>query len=221
MYAIFQAKGKQFRAEPEKTIRMPSLDAAPGDRVTFDEVLLAERDGDVLVGRPAIRGARVAAEVVRHGKGDKIVVYKMKRRKGYRRKQGHRQKFTEVRVVDIDLGEGEAAVERPESEVEEEVEEAEEAPEQAPAEPEAPAVAETPPEAEAGAEPEARAQAGAAGEAEAVVPEDVDITPAARKLAEEHEVDVTKIEGTGKEGRVLKADVQGAIDRREQEQDEE
>lgn len=194
MYAIFQAKGKQFRAEPDGTIRMPSIDAEPGDQLTFDEVLLAERDGgEVLVGRPAIDGASVSAEVVRHGKGDKIIVYKMKRRKGYRRKQGHRQKFTEVRIVEIDLEE--AAVPPVEAD--------EEAPPPEP-EPEAEVEAPEPEEAE---EPEPEA----AEEAEPVIPEDFSITNAARELAEEHGIDVTKIEGTGKDGRVLKGDVQAVV----------
>ena len=113
MYAIFEAKGKQFRAEPDGTLRVPLLDAAPGDRITFDQVLLGERDGEVAVGQPALDGASVVAEVLRHGRGDKIIVYKMKRRKGYRRKQGHRQGFTEVRILDIELGSGESATATP------------------------------------------------------------------------------------------------------------
>lgn len=170
MYAIFRAKGKQFRAEPEATLRIPSLDAEPGDTVRFEEVLLAEEGGGELrVGTPALAGASVEAEVVRHGKDEKIVVFKQKRRKGYRRKQGHRQKFTEIRILGIDLGDGRAA--------------------------------------EQEAEPAAIA--------------DVDITDAARALAEEHEIDVTAIEGTGKDGRILKADVQQAIDEREAEEADE
>ena len=108
MYAIFEAKGKQFRAVPDQKLRVPSLAAEPGDRVTFDTVLLAQagETQDVLIGQPALDGASVAVEVLRHGRDDKIVVYKMKRRKGYRRKQGHRQGFTEVRVVDIQVGTG-------------------------------------------------------------------------------------------------------------------
>ena len=106
MYAIFEAKGKQFRAEPDMTLVVPSLDAEPGERVTFDQVLLAERDEKVIIGQPSLEGASVSTEVVRHGRGEKIIVFKMKRRKGYRRKQGHRQGFTEIRIVDIDLGSG-------------------------------------------------------------------------------------------------------------------
>ena len=106
MYAIFKAQGKQFRAVEDAVLRIPSLEAEPGDRVTFGDVLLLEREGDIQVGTPSVTGASVAAEVVSHGRGDKIVVYKMKRRKGYRRKQGHRQGYTEIRILGIDLSEG-------------------------------------------------------------------------------------------------------------------
>ena len=102
MYAVFRTGGKQFRVEPGTRLRVPTLDAETGDTVTFDEVLLASGDGDdVTVGAPMVEGAQVRAEVVRHGKDRKIVVFKRKRRKDYRRKQGHRQEFTEVRIDEI------------------------------------------------------------------------------------------------------------------------
>ena len=104
MYAIFRTGGKQYRAEPGRTIRIPALDVEPGERVTFEEVLLGSSDGGVKVGLPLVEGARVTAEVVEHGKGEKIIVFKHKRRKNYRRKQGHRQKYTEVRINDVELG---------------------------------------------------------------------------------------------------------------------
>lgn len=104
MYAVFRSGGKQFRAEPGRTVRVPSLDAEAGDIVTFDEVLLAS-DGDaVAVGRPQVDGAEVKGEVVSHGRDKKIIVFKRKRRKGYRKKQGHRQGFTEVRIQEVNLG---------------------------------------------------------------------------------------------------------------------
>jgi large subunit ribosomal protein L21 len=104
MYAVFKTGGKQFRAEPGTRIRIPSLDAEPGDSVTFDHVLLAG-DGDetVQVGTPMVDGASVKAEVLRHGRADKVIVFKRKRRKGYRKKQGHRQNFTEIRVEEVAL----------------------------------------------------------------------------------------------------------------------
>jgi large subunit ribosomal protein L21 len=103
-YAIIRTGGKQFRVEPGQRIRIPSLDAEPGSKVTFEDVLLGAADGNVRVGGPTLSGATVTGEIVRHGKGDKIVVFKFKRRKNYARKQGHRQKFTEVRIADIKLG---------------------------------------------------------------------------------------------------------------------
>jgi len=104
MYAIFRTGGKQFRAEPGATIRIPALHAEVGGTVTFDEVLLAATDGSVRVGTPTIPGAQVVGRVVEHGKERKIVVFKWKRRKNYRRKQGHRQKYTAVRIDEIRLG---------------------------------------------------------------------------------------------------------------------
>ncbi|MDH3270658.1 MAG: 50S ribosomal protein L21 [Gemmatimonadota bacterium] len=105
MYAVFETGGKQFRAEPGARIRIPSLDVEPGQSVTFDQVLLAG-DGEekIQVGAPMVDGASVKAEVIRHGRGDKLIVFKRKRRKGYRKKQGHRQNFTEIRVEDVALG---------------------------------------------------------------------------------------------------------------------
>ena len=105
MYAIFRSGDKQFRAEPGQTVKVPSIDAEIGDTVTFDQVLVTGGgDDDVNVGAPLVDGASVTAEVVRHGKGKKIIVFKWKRRKNYRRKQGHRQKFTEVRIGEIRAG---------------------------------------------------------------------------------------------------------------------
>ena len=102
MYAVFRSGGKQFRAEPGARLQVPLLDAEPGDTVTFDDVLLASTsDDEVQFGTPGLEGASVQAEVLRHGKSKKIIVFKRKRRKGYRRKQGHRQGFTEVRIAEI------------------------------------------------------------------------------------------------------------------------
>jgi large subunit ribosomal protein L21 len=104
MYAIFRTGGKQFRAEPGATIRIPNVTAEPGDSITFSEVLLGATDGDVKVGAPLVDGAAITAEVVKHGKGEKIIIFKHKRRKNYRRKLGHRQQYTEIRVSEINLG---------------------------------------------------------------------------------------------------------------------
>jgi large subunit ribosomal protein L21 len=104
MYAIIRSGDKQFRAEPGRTIRVPSLEAEVGETVTFGEVLLAATDDGTQVGAPVVSGASVTGEVVRHGKDKKIIIFKWKRRKNYRRKQGHRQKFTEVRIGEIRVG---------------------------------------------------------------------------------------------------------------------
>ena len=101
MFAVFRTGGKQFRAEPGTTLLIPTLDAEPGTTVTFDDVLLASEGGEVTVGEPLVEGAKVTAEVVAHDRTAKIIVFKRKRRKGYRRKQGHRQGYTVVRVADI------------------------------------------------------------------------------------------------------------------------
>jgi large subunit ribosomal protein L21 len=104
MYAIIRSGDKQFRAEPGQTLKVPTIDAEIGATVTFDQVLLAGGGDDVKVGVPTLEGASVTAEIVRHGKGKKIIIFKWKKRKNYRRKQGHRQGFTEVRIGEIRLG---------------------------------------------------------------------------------------------------------------------
>ena len=103
-YAIFRTGGKQFRAEPGKTLRIPSLQGEAGTTVEFSDVLLGSDGDNVRLGVPTLSGAKVTGEIVKHGLGDKIVVFKFKRRKNYARKQGHRQGFTEVKINDISLG---------------------------------------------------------------------------------------------------------------------
>jgi len=103
-YAIIRTAGFQFKVEEGKTLRIPSLEAEVGSKVTFDEVLLSSDGTKVHAGTPTVKGAKVTAEITRHGKADKIVVFKMKRRKNYAKKQGHRQGFTEVKINDITLG---------------------------------------------------------------------------------------------------------------------
>ena len=103
-YAIIRTGGKQFRVEPGQTIRIPSLLGDAGSAVEFNEILLGSDGSNVRTGVPTLRGAKVTGEIVKHGLGDKIVVFKFKRRKNYAKKQGHRQGFTEVRIKDITLG---------------------------------------------------------------------------------------------------------------------
>jgi large subunit ribosomal protein L21 len=103
MYAIIRSGDKQFRAEPGMTIRVPSLDAEVGQSITFDQVLLTGDGEEVKLGEPVLGGATVTGEVVGHGKHRKVIIFKRKRRKNYRRKQGHRQGYTEVRIGEIRL----------------------------------------------------------------------------------------------------------------------
>ena len=101
MYAIIDIGGQQFKATPNSVLRVPLMDAEPGSAVTLDRVMLWADGENVEVGRPFVDGKSVQAEVVRHGKADKVIVFKKKRRKGYRRKNGHRQQFTEIRLQDF------------------------------------------------------------------------------------------------------------------------
>ena len=103
-YAIIRTGGKQFRVEPGKTYQIPSLVGEEGGQIEFNDVLLGNDGSNVKTGVPALSGAKVTGEIVRHGRGEKIVIFKQKRRKGYARKRGHRQGFTEVRINDINLG---------------------------------------------------------------------------------------------------------------------
>jgi large subunit ribosomal protein L21 len=104
MYAIIRAGGKQFRAEKGKTLRLPLMSAEAGSKITFDEVLLSSDGQTVKAGAPLVQGAKVVGEVLGAGKESKIYVFKFKRRKNYRRKTGHRQGYTEVRITDLQLG---------------------------------------------------------------------------------------------------------------------
>ena len=85
-------------------MRVPKLEGEPGAKVTFDEVLLSADGDKIKTGQPTVKGAKVSAEIVRHGRGEKVVVFKFKRRKKYRRKTGHRQDFTEIKVTGLKLG---------------------------------------------------------------------------------------------------------------------
>ncbi len=97
MYAVIETGGKQYRVSEGDVIRVEKLNAEPGDTVTFDQVL-AVSDEDLKVGSPTVEGATVTASVVRQGKGKKIIVYKYKPKKGYHKKIGHRQLYTQVRI---------------------------------------------------------------------------------------------------------------------------
>jgi large subunit ribosomal protein L21 len=100
-YAIFKAAGQQVRAENGATVRVPKLPGDPGTKVTFDEVLLTSAGDKVQTGQPTVKGAKVEGEIVRHGRDRKILVFRFKRRKGYRKKTGHRQDFTEIKITNV------------------------------------------------------------------------------------------------------------------------
>ena len=103
-YAIIRTGGKQFRVESGKKYRFPTLVGEAGGSIEFNDVLLGSDGQNVKTGIPLLSGAKVTGEIVKHGLGDKIIVFKMKRRKNYAKKQGHRQGFTEVQINDITLG---------------------------------------------------------------------------------------------------------------------
>ena len=103
-YAIIRTGGKQFRVESGKKYRIPTVVGEAGGSIEFNDVLLGNDGQNVKTGIPTLTGAKVTGEIVKHGLSDKIIVFKMKRRKNYAKKQGHRQGFTEVQINNITLG---------------------------------------------------------------------------------------------------------------------
>ena len=101
MYAIVEIAGQQFKVEKDQQIFVHRLEVKEGSKVDFEKVLLIDNGGKVNVGAPAIKGATVTAKVIEHLKGDKVIVFKKKRRKGYRVKNGHRQYLTKLEIVKI------------------------------------------------------------------------------------------------------------------------
>ena len=101
MYAVIEACGKQYKVTKGDVVFFEKLDAEEGKKVTFDKVVLVSDEGKVEVGAPYVKGIKVEGKVVAHGKGKKIVVFKYKPKKNYRRKQGHRQPYTKVEITDI------------------------------------------------------------------------------------------------------------------------
>lgn len=101
MYAVLETGGKQYRVAAGDKLEVERLGVEVGQPVTFERVLLLNRDGQVSVGAPTVSGAKVVADVVAHKRGEKDIIWKMKRRKGYHKKQGHRQELTVVQVKEI------------------------------------------------------------------------------------------------------------------------
>lgn len=101
MYAVIEACGKQYKVTKGDVVFFEKLDVEEGKKVTFDKVVLVSDEGKVEVGAPYVKGMKVEGKVVAHGKGKKIVVFKYKAKKNYRRKQGHRQPYTKVEITAI------------------------------------------------------------------------------------------------------------------------
>ncbi|HLQ99326.1 MAG TPA: 50S ribosomal protein L21 [Sphingobacterium sp.] len=103
MYAIVDIAGQQFKVEKDQYLYVNRLHDDEGANIEFDNVLLADDNGTVTLGTPQIEGAKVAAKVLSHLKGDKVIVFKKKRRKGYRKKNGHRQLYSKIQITDITI----------------------------------------------------------------------------------------------------------------------
>lgn len=104
MYAVIKTGGKQYKVEEGDTVQIEKLDAVKGDELTFDDILFVGDEDDFKLGQPRVEGCTVKARVVRQMRAKKIIVFKMKRRKGYHKTQGHRQNLTEVCITKIDAG---------------------------------------------------------------------------------------------------------------------
>ena len=103
MYAVIRTGGKQYRVVPGQTLRLEKLEGEPGSRVQLGEVLVVENEGKLQAGTPLLANAKVEATVLQHDRAKKIIVFKKKRKKQYRRTRGHRQDFTAVRIESITL----------------------------------------------------------------------------------------------------------------------
>ena len=101
MYAIVEIAGQQFKVEKDNKIFVHRLEGEEGSTVEFDKVLLLDNDGKVKVGKPTVKAAKISAKILAHQKGDKVLVFKKKRRKGYKKLNGHRQQFTQIQIEDI------------------------------------------------------------------------------------------------------------------------
>jgi large subunit ribosomal protein L21 len=101
MYVIVEIAGQQFKVEKDQKLFVHRLEGAEGDSVSFDKILLIDNDGQVKIGTPVIEDASISAKILKHLKGDKVIVFKKKRRKGYAVKNGHRQQFTQIQIEEI------------------------------------------------------------------------------------------------------------------------
>lgn len=101
MYAVVEIAGKQYKVEDKQQLFVDKLEGKEGDKVEFDQVLLVDNNGKIAVGAPTVKGAKISAEINAQVKGDKKIVFKKKRRKGYQKKNGHRQEMTQVTIAKI------------------------------------------------------------------------------------------------------------------------
>ena len=122
MYAIVEIAGQQFKVQKDQKIYVHRLASESGSKIEFDKVLLIDDNGKITLGAPAISGAKVTAQVIDHVKGDKVIVFKKKRRKGYQKSNGHRQQFTSIHITGISNGAKKASKKAEETEVATEVE---------------------------------------------------------------------------------------------------
>ena len=104
MYAVIKSGGKQHRVEPGEVLNLEKLEVETGGIVSFDDVMMIGDGEDIKIGAPYVEGGKVTAEVMAHGRGDKVTIIKFRRRKHYRRQAGHRQAYTKVRITDISGG---------------------------------------------------------------------------------------------------------------------
>src|SRR3989339_2161766 len=103
MYAVIKTGGKQHKVSEGDVIAIEKIEGDKGDAIVFDQVLMVERDGDIRIGRPVVEGVKVTGEILAQNKGDKLIVFKMKKRKGFHKKNGHRQQLTSMRIKEISI----------------------------------------------------------------------------------------------------------------------
>lgn len=101
MYAIVEIAGQQFKVEKDRKIYVHRLEANEGDALVLNRVMLIENEGEVMIGKPLVEGVTISAEVLEHCRGNKVIVFKKKRRKSYQKRTGHRQDFTRILIKDI------------------------------------------------------------------------------------------------------------------------
>ncbi len=103
MYAVIKTGGKQHKVSEGDVIAIEKINGGKGDAIVFDQILMVEKDGNVRIGRPVVEGAKVTGEILAQTKGDKLIVFKMKKRKGFSKKNGHRQQLTSMRIKEISI----------------------------------------------------------------------------------------------------------------------